>query len=388
MSAEQLAPSVGDRPSDREREVRLNSLARLASGLAHELNNALTPMLVAVQLLRKDPPPDQRAELLDAARGAVTRGTELVRRLLMLAGTGECERAVVRPERIIDEARLALERAEAGRLRCRVEVAEGLWAISGDAAQLAQAINHLVENARQAVTDDGQITLAAANAAAIPPDLAAENGVEPGRFVVLSVADDGCGIEAEVLDRIFDPFFTTRPFGAGLGLGLALARGIVRSQGGFIRVESTVGRGSRFSVYVPGSGDAEPAIAPAHPPRRGKPGEVVLVVDDEPAIARLAQITLEMHGYKALVAGSGDEALAVYLRHHRSVRVVVLDLMMPDMDGAATLAALRAISPTVRVIAASGRPSTVAGQVQGFLAKPYDPRSLLALVGAVLDAPP
>jgi CheY-like chemotaxis protein len=224
----------------------------------------------------------------------------------------------------------------------------------------------------------------AVNATLDAAELTDQPGAKPGRYVVLSVTDNGVGIPADFQDRIFDPFFTTKPFGQGTGLGLALARGVVRGHCGFIRVASKVGEGSRFSIYLPAAAAPDPATTrTARKPMRGN-GETVLIIDDERAIARLARISLESHGYTALTALSGREGVELFSRHRDTIRVVVLDLMMPDMDGPATLRALRAIDPDTRILATSGRPSTVASEAQGFLSKPYDAESLVICVHDIL----
>ena len=370
------------RQVERASEARLDSLGRLADGVAHDLNNILTPLLMAVQLLRKELPAATRGELLDTARAGVARGVALVRRLLVLSGRADGERESVRLEAVVEEVRAALERGAPRGVDFRAEIPPRLSPVLGDAGQLTEALRHLGENARDAVAGGGTVTFSVANAVLTPADLTDQPSALPGRFVVLAVTDTGAGIAADVRDRIFDPFFTTKPFGRGAGLGLSLARGVVRAHGGFIRVETASDRGSRFSIYLPAADAAEP---PAHPVRcepRGN-GETVLVVDDEAAIARLARLALEGCGYAVLTAGGGAEAVELFTKHRDAIRVVVLDQMMPEVDGRAALKALRGINPGVRVIAASGRPSNLDGGVQGFLAKPYDAERLVALVREV-----
>ena len=205
-------------------------------------------------------------------------------------------------------------------------------------------------------------------------------------YVVLRVKDSGTGILPDVLDRIFDPFFTTKGVGHGTGLGLSTSMGIVKSHGGFIRVHSEPERGSTFDVYIPARAATSvdvgaPAPAPAAAPElpRGH-GELVLVVDDEPAVRQITQLTLEAFGYRVLVAVDGSDAVAVYARRGDEIAVVLTDMMMPVMDGPATIRVLRKMNPLVRIIAASGLDANAYGAGLGIthvLPKPYAADRLL-----------
>jgi CheY-like chemotaxis protein len=201
------------------------------------------------------------------------------------------------------------------------------------------------------------------------------------------------GIPPDVLDKIFDPFFTTKEFGKGTGLGLSTALGIVKSHAGFIDVYSEDGKGTRFAVYLPAIQQPQPAKAQElHRWIRTGNGELVLLVDDEPAILVTARVTLEGNGYRVLTAQHGSEAVALFKQHQGEIQVVVLDMMMPVMDGLATLDALQELDPAVRVIAASGLLTTgrvddaVASGARVFLQKPYSDEQLLSAVGDVLAA--
>jgi CheY-like chemotaxis protein len=239
----------------------------------------------------------------------------------------------------------------------------------------------------------GTLTIAGRNSSSGDEDVPAIPGAAPGPRVVVAVSDTGTGIPADLLDKVFDPFFTTKPQGKGTGLGLYTALGIVRGHGGFIDVASTVGVGTRFTVFLPACQDNGRRHEPAgsQDPAAGR-GELILVVDDEPMIRETAREALVSHGYRVLTAGDGREGLEQYQAHRGAVRAVLLDVMMPVMDGPSTLKSLRGLDPSVRVIATSGLPPQrmeaegTPGGPDLFLRKPFGNHQLLAAVAQVLGA--
>lgn len=212
-----------------------------------------------------------------------------------------------------------------------------------------------------------------------------------GDYLVVTVADTGIGMPPEVLERIFEPFFTTKEIGKGTGLGLATAIGIIKSHGGFVTVESEMGKGSRFRVYLPRATDSaiptnDDAVLPiGH-------GETVLIVDDETTIQEITKTALQTYGYQALVANDGIEALSLYVKHQTEIAAVLMDMVMPTMDGTLTIRTLQKIDPQVKVIATSGRVSsdrateTLGTQVKAFLPKPYTIKELLEALAQVIHA--
>ncbi|HEY0968687.1 MAG TPA: response regulator [Opitutaceae bacterium] len=214
--------------------------------------------------------------------------------------------------------------------------------------------------------------------------------VPAGRYVVVEVVDSGCGIPREVVDRIFEPFFTTKGPGKGTGLGLSTALGIVRSHGGVVTVESEPARGSVFKVYLPAK-DADAsdlALAQASTPSPRGQGQLILLVEDDASVLAITQQTLQLHGYEIMTAEDGAQAMGLYAMHRDRIRLVVTDMMMPVMEGAAFIAALRRMDPGIRIIATSGLHGNAikasnAG-VHDFLEKPYTAHALLALVARVL----
>ncbi|HVK12463.1 MAG TPA: ATP-binding protein, partial [Gemmataceae bacterium] len=273
----------------------------------------------------------------------------------------------------------------------KADVRAGLHPVRGDPSQLYQVLLNLCVNARDAMPDGGTLAIAAAAVRVDPAEAAGHPDARPGDYVRLEVADTGTGIPADVLDRVFDPFFTTKKAGHGTGLGLSTVLGIVRSHGGFLTMASTPGAGTRFAVYWP-IADA-PAAAPAATespalPTRSASG-LVLVVDDEAPILHAARATLEGAGYQVASARDGRAAIDLYRAAGLAVTAVVLDVMMPEMDGGATLAELRKLDPACRVLLTSGLrlPAPLAAATRdggvGFLAKPYSGDQLLTAVGAL-----
>ena len=377
------------------RTQRLESIGVLAGGIAHDFNNLLTPMLMAVKLLREDRPADERSGLLTTLQAGAERGAELVRKLLSFAGGGGGERGPVRVETIVHEVEGIADHTFPKSIRLDVQLAAGLRPVQADATQLSQVLLNLCVNARDAMPDGGTLTVAVTNVTIGPAESALQPDARPGEYVRLEVADTGVGIAADILDRVFDPFFTTKKAGHGTGLGLSTVLGIVRSHGGFLTVHSRPGAGTRFSVYWPVS--RQPAAeSPTPVPTTGGShagdGALVLVVDDEAPILHAARATLEAAGFRVATARDGRAALDLYRQCNGDVTAVVLDVMMPGLDGGATLAELRKLSPACRVLLTSGLrlPDPLATAARdagvGFLPKPYTADQLLTAVGALAPA--
>jgi CheY-like chemotaxis protein len=259
--------------------------------------------------------------------------------------------------------------------------------VLADATQLHQVLLNLCVNARDAMPSGGKLTVSAQNAVVDAVEVAPYPHARPGKFVRVSVADTGCGIPRENLNRIFEPFFTTKEIGKGTGLGLSTVLGIVKSHQGFVNVYSEIGRGTAFNIYLPAdpmaTETAKPTVKDAVP--RGTQ-ELVLVVDDEPSIRIATQRLLELHGYRVLAAANGQEATARFLESPGTVKLLLTDLMMPGMSGPDLIRALRVVEPKLRVIATSGlqdgarREELAALGVNEILTKPCRPDDLLQAV--------
>ena len=377
------------------RAQRLESIGTLAGGIAHDLNNMLSPILLAIDLLRLHHPAPEARKLISTIETSAQRGAELVRQVLTFARGVEGRRQPLQIRHLIKEAARFSSETFPRNIVVQTDIAPGLWTVSADPTQLNQILLNLALNARDAMPAGGKLSFAAANLQ-VDPALAsaASPDARPGAYVVISVSDTGHGIAPDHLDRIFEPFFTTKDVGEGTGLGLSTVQTLVREHAGFITVQSSPDQGSAFRVHLP----AQPELAPADqrpstgPGPRGD-GQTLLVIDDEAAIRDLTRRTLEAHGYGVLLACDGAEGVALFAQHRDRVSLVITDLVMPIMDGPATICALRRIQPRLPIIAASGHdPSGRVGHdagavINGFLNKPFTVDSLLSLVADCLRDP-
>jgi PAS domain S-box-containing protein len=385
------------------RALRMESIGTLAGGIAHDLNNVLTPIMMAIELLKlnlgNDP---RRIKILDTIEVNSRRGADLVRQVLSFARGLYGQRVAIRLRPLINELKGIISETFPRNIRIVSDVPADLWPIAGDPTQIHQVLLNLAVNARDAMPHGGTLTLAAANLTIDAQYAGTSQGSKTGRgqeakagpHVLLQVTDTGVGIPPEVRERIFEPFFTTKELGHGTGIGLATVHTIVKSHGGFLNVESEVGLGTTFKIFLPADPTLradKPEPAPAELPR-GR-DELVLAVDDEFSIRDITKQTLEAFGYRVITANDGAEAVALYAKHVREIAVVLTDMMMPIMDGAATIQVLMRINPAVKIIAASGVDSgdTVAkatnAGVKHFLPKPYTAETLLKLLREVIDQP-
>ena len=375
------------------RAQRMESIGTLAGGIAHDLNNVLSPILMAVQMLELKAKDESTKKLLEVLKTNAERGGNMVRQVLSFARGVEGERVALQPKHLIKEIVKIMRETLPKSIEITFHVADDLWIISADATQVHQVLMNLCVNARDAMPGGGVITIKAENVFVDENYARMHLEAKTGRFVVITVADDGTGMSPEVLSRIFEPFFTTKEMSKGTGLGLSTALTIVKSHGGFVNVYSEVGKGTQFGVYFPAfeTDSATRTSLPQTDLPLGH-GELVLVVDDEEAILRITRATLETFGYKVLTASDGTEAVALYAEHRNEVAIVLTDMLMPFMDGPATIRALHKMNAEVKVIAASG---LTAGHKAGeaslegvriLLSKPYSAESLLKALAEVLGS--
>ncbi len=373
------------------RAQRMESIGTLAGGIAHDLNNVLSPILMAVDMLQLKTTDETSKKWLDVLRTNAERGANMVRQVLSFARGVEGERVALQPKHLIKEIVKILRETLPKSIEINFQIPTDLWVISADATQMHQVLMNLCVNARDAMPEGGSISIKAQNILLDENYARMHIEAKAGRFVMISVTDTGPGMSPEVQSRIFEPFFTTKEMTKGTGLGLSTALTIVKSHGGFINVYSELHRGSQFTLYLPAidmPGAVELAALQTNLPL-GK-GELILVVDDEESIREITRGTLETFGYRVLTANDGTEALALYADKKNDIAAVLTDMVMPFMDGPSTIRALQRMNPKVRIIAASGLGTgqrAGEGVLEGvsiFLNKPYTAEKLLTALAQVL----
>ncbi|HTV00898.1 MAG TPA: PAS domain S-box protein [Luteitalea sp.] len=371
------------------RSQRLESIGTLAGGIAHDLNNVLTPIAMGVSLLKADERDPARCQLLGMIEASAGRAADMVRQVLSFARGVEGQRTTESPATLLTETASLLADTLPKHIRLELYAADDVWPVLVDQTQMQQVLVNLCVNARDAMSHGGTLTMRAANL--VIDGRTPRQELAPGRYVRLSVEDTGEGIQADVLDKIFDPFFTTKPTGLGTGLGLSTSLGLVRGHDGRIDVRSTPGRGSCFDITLPAAdpapvSQAAPVAAPVVADGKG----TVLIVDDESAVRLVSRHVLEGAGYAVVEANDGEEAVAVLDQHEGAIALILTDMMMPGMDGPALARLVRARWPNVPVIGMSGlgaadRFNTETLGVRAFLPKPFTPDALRAAMRSVLS---
>jgi two-component system, cell cycle sensor histidine kinase and response regulator CckA len=367
------------------RNQRLESVGTLANGIAHDLNNILTPILAISQLLPlKFPQLDnQTQDLLKMLETSTKRGAALVNQVLTFTRGVEGKLVPLQVNYLLLETQKIAKQTFPKSIVLRVDLPQDLWLISGDATQIHQVLMNLCVNARDAMPQGGILSLSATNLWLKETNIQKPLDAPAGAYIAITVADTGSGMPPEIVARIFDPFFTTKEIGKGTGLGLSTTIGILKSHKGFINVSSEVGKGTEFKVFLPAidTQTMEPVKEPAFSPVAEK---LILVVDDEASIRSVIQATLEAHHYSVLIASDGREAIALYAEHNDKINLVLLDMMMPSMDGQTTIRALKKIDPDVKIIAVSGlfsnKELALNAGAKSFLQKPYTNQDLVVMI--------
>jgi nitrogen-specific signal transduction histidine kinase len=378
-----------------QRAQRLESIGMLASGIAHDLNNVLSPIILAAPLLRDHATHPDDLRLITSLEKSAERGVELVRQILSFAhGVGSIQRQVQVKE-LLREASTLTSDTFPKNIHVVDQIPENLWPIMADPTQIHQILLNLCVNARDAMPAGGTLTLSAENCVL---DDAAARRIEGGRvgsWVVLHVSDTGTGIPDSVLSRIWEPFFTTKAAGKGTGLGLSTVRGAVSNHKGFISLTTKLGMGTSFNVYLPAAQEIAPSKAGklARAGVRGGGGELILVVDDEPQIREMTAAMLSRNGYRVITAGDGTEAVALFASRRNEISVLITDLAIPYMDGAALARVVHNLNPSVKVLAMSGMSSAGrTGKLEefngAFIYKPFKVQALLDEIYNLLHPAP
>jgi len=392
--------ALNDAKLAREREAakeqmlrvqRLENIGMLAAGIAHDFNNVLSPVLMGVPLLRMRHKGESDQKILASIESSALRGAGLVKQILGFAHGVTGEPQLVQPKHLLHELLEVMEQTFPKTIRLQDEIAANLWPLKANPTQLHQVVLNLCVNARDAMPSGGTLTLRAANRPLDAVGAASVTGTRPGPYLVIEVSDTGTGIPPAILARIWEPFFTTKEPGRGTGLGLSTVRGIVHDHHGVIAVQTRPGHGTLFEILLPAvpdqAGESSTAVTAAAP--RGQ-GELILVVDDSAQVREITCATLVQHGYRALAAANGTEAVALFAPRCLEIRAVVTDLDMPELDGMALMKIAQTLNPALRVLLVSGsannhdhRPRPPPGGK--FLPKPFTAETLLGTVHEMLN---
>lgn len=368
------------------RAQRLESIGVLASGIAHDLNNLLTPLLMGTELLHGAKEGPDRDSILEAMKSSAERAASLLQNILTFARGSSESTAPVDVRSVVRLVADMLGHTLPKNIRLRTNVQPEVRPLPGPASKIDQLLMNLCVNARDAMPNGGQLVLAVENDDQGMVAGHSDSAVVP--FVRITVSDTGTGIPPEIINRIFDPFFTTKEPGKGTGLGLATTLGIVHALGGSINVDSQVGEGTRFTIRLPAkvnSGVAKKTDSKEMPVGSG---EMILVIDDEVSLCQLVRRALETYGYRVSTASSGEEGVARCHDLNDELRVVVIDQMMPGQDLRVTLKQIRVVCPRAPIILATGAESTSIEGVDGELRKPFSiPQLLRELRRMIAQAP-
>jgi PAS domain S-box-containing protein len=371
------------------RAQRLESVGTLASGLLHDLNNILTPIILAVPFMKEKLKDETSQDILRTLESSAKRGEGVVRQLMSFVRGVQGEHVSLQLKHLVWELLNFVSETFPPMIKVRRHCPKGIWNVEGDATQLYQVLMNLSINARDAMPNGGILVIDLQNIVLNEQEASLHFRAVPGTYVVLSVKDTGTGIPPELMNQIFDPFFTTKEPGKGTGLGLSSVLSIVKSHGGFIDVHSELGKGTEFQVFLPAKEEQvkEQVTKGSHFPMGH--GETILVVDDEKSLQDLVRATLESRKFKVMTAFDGNEALSIYEKNRNKIDVVLLDMLMPNMNGLTTIPALKKINPNIKIIGMSGSllenlPSEMSTLVQElpFLQKPFDSEDMVMLVNS------
>ncbi len=370
---------------------RLESLGTLASGIAHDLNNVLAPILLAVEFLKNKISEDDASRMLAIVEDSVNRGAHLIKQILAFGRGDMGERASVQLRNLLEEIGKMLMETFPKSINVSVNCAKDFWPVICNRTKIWQVLMNLCVNSKDAMPDGGELNLTAENIYLDEVYVKSHIHAKVGPYVVISVSDTGCGIPPSDIERIFEPFFSAKKPGYGTGLGLSTTYSIVKSHGGFINVYSEVNAGTRIRVYLPAKElpEADEEYRRWNELPRGN-GETILVVDDESSILEMTRLTLEAYGYKVFTATDGASAITLFRAHGSAISAIITDVAMPVMDGIATARAIRKINPQARIILASGfAPPARMQEIKALnldeiIEKPFDARTILIKLAEVI----
>ena len=362
------------------RTQRMNTIGTLAGGMAHDLNNALAPILMGVQLLRRKDNDLESRNLLQLMETSTYRGADMVRQVLLFARghEGEFERLELQP--LFKELEKMVRETFPKDIKVDSFLPKDLWSVQGNPTQIHQILLNLCVNARDAMLKGGQLSFAADNVALTADEASVIPEGRAGEFVSLLVSDTGTGMPPEIRARIFDAFFTTKGEGRGTGIGLSTVLRLVKAHHGFLRVESEPGQGTAFEIFLPRATNASPSTQKLPVAAARGNGETILIAEDEQAIRELLATELSTAGYRVLSAADGAEALALLSEHRDDIKLFITDGAMPVLDGLSAIVILRKTHPTLPVILTSGEVENLNDPRTAVVHKPFSLEDILASI--------
>jgi PAS domain S-box-containing protein len=371
---------------------KIDSIGNLAGGIAHDFNNILSAVLGSASIMRRKlPARAPLAKYVEIIENSARRGSSLTRQLLTFARKTETIVRTVDINALILETLQLYERSVSKEIVINTELAESAPTVVGDEGQIQQALLNLFLNARDAMPEGGTLSVGTAVTTADARTTSLFTTIKPGRFVQIQVNDTGHGIQRELQNRVFEPFFTTKDHGTGLGLSVVY--GVVQNHGGFINFESTVGRGTSFSIYLPHAGAVSRREGRQKRARVPRGTEHILLIEDELSVCEIAQDMLTGLGYTVAAAHDGRQGVDTYRSRQGSIDLVLLDINMPVMGGKEAFEQLRGINPGVRIVIVTGYGHEAVdigafpSEVNGFVQKPFQLETLAVTVRTVLDSP-
>ncbi len=374
------------------RAQRMESIGMLSSGIAHDLNNILTPILLSVETLKNSINDAKGRRLLQITKSSAQRGSDLVNQILTFSRGVHGERIAIMPGDVLQEICQIIQATFPKAIRIESDIPGNLSPISGNATQIHQAVLNICVNARDAMPDGGTLKIKAENITINPDNKRYYRDLEFGRYVVIAISDTGSGIREEIMSELFNPYFTTKEEGKGTGLGLPTVDYIMRSHNGSITVESKPEQGSMFRLYFPATDIKEDTrVFQTDCSPQGN-GEHILVIDDEAAVCEMISEILRSYNYKVMIAKDGTEGLATYIKHKDQIDLILTDSNMPYLGGEKLIRSLMSVKPDIKIFITTGSQDIqkelahLQPPVAGYLEKPYTTHTLLNQLHEILNS--